>query len=247
MPVLKTHKPNTRRTYKKNARVYKKKGGFNRPQTTPISEGKNRLITIQSGKLPFCQDAYWRVPFAEEFELISFLSPLAHCNYIYNASSCYDPRFNLGGGQPIQYDQISPLYERYWITKVDCEVTFANPREDGAFIGVRVRGSTDTLATQGRTTYELMELPNTRYSFLSNTGSQRKTFKFSVSPRKILGLTKEQYGNLEYSGLCGSSSPQAWVYIEPFIQNSRSDALITVYVKLTYHIHMTNPISKVDV
>lgn len=212
-----------------------------------MPNNKKKKLTLQTGLLPFNENAYWRLPYAEEFDISSSgTTKLANIGYVYNTMSCYDPRYNTGGGQAIQYDRVSINYERYWVSKVDYEVTFTNPREDGCMLGVRVRGLLNTVTTQGRTTYELMEMENVKYSWMSNTGEQRKTFKGSIVNRKILGLTTEQYGNLEYSGLTQSSSPAVAVFLEPFLQNSASDCIITCYVKLIYHIHMTNFIDSLD-
>lgn len=206
-------------------------------------------IGIQTGRLPFANMGYYRLPYTESFAIsASGTTGLSSLGYTYRMTSPYDPRVETGGAQPMQFDLISPAFERYWVRGAKFTITFSNPLYDGALVGFRVRASTNsTVSTSGRTIAELKELDLTRSRWIHNTGNQTTVFKGFIHPWDIIGITKAQYNNLEYSSAM-NNNPSVGVIIEPFLLHSVAgeDNTIRCTVSIKYYLQMTNRFSFLD-
>lgn len=207
-------------------------------------------ISKQTGRLPFTTGGLYKLPFSESFAITANGTlGTAAITYQYGLSGPYDPRINLGGMQPIQWDQVSPMYERYWVWGAKVTVTFNNPSNDGMLVGFRIRGSTNTLATSGLTIAEIKETELTKSRWVNNSGNQTRVFKAYIRPWQILGITKTQYNNLEYSAQT-TAVPTVQPVLEPFALHTvtgEDAATIRCTVRIVYYIQMTNKISVLDV
>lgn len=207
----------------------------------PINIFRN-TATVQEGYLPFNQQGYFRLPFSENFAITTNgTSGLAGGTYTYNLSGPYDPRIQLLGGQPMQWDQINPLYERYWVRKAEVSVHYSNPSGSGMIVGCRVRASTNPIEAYGKTIDQCREMDLTKMRTLNMNGEGNQTFKFTVYPWQIIGITKDQYNNLEY-GAAINTIPQVSTVLEPFAFSTVAAADLTIrcYVKIIYYIQLTN-------
>lgn len=209
-----------------------------------------RSVNVQTGRLPFSTQGFYKFPYSESYAITSNGSDgVSTFGYSYNLTGPYDPRLELGGLQPIQWDQVYPQYERYWVRGAKVSVTYSNPSHDGALVGVRVRSSTNTtIATSGRTVDELKELESTRSRWIMNTGNQVANFSFYVRPWEVIGIGKMQYGNIEYSSQT-NNNPQVYPVLEPFVLHSVAEQVLTIRctVRITYYVQMTNKLSVKDV
>jgi hypothetical protein len=108
----------------------------------------------------------------------------------FSLNNCFDPG-NLGAGavQPYYYDQLAALYRAYIVHKADLEVTFFDPAADGLNIGIYLGQDTPV----GLTWANFSQIPNTFVKTESNTGQQTVTFKFSLNPWDVVGMTRAQY------------------------------------------------------
>lgn len=207
----------------------------------PINIFRN-TATVQEGYLPFNQQGYFRLPFSENFAITTNgTSGLAGGTYTYNLSGPYDPRIQLLGGQPMQWDQINPQYERYWVRKAEVSVHFSNPSGSGMIVGCRVRSSTNPIEAYSKTIDQCREMDLTKMRTLNMNGEGNQSFKFSVYPWQVIGITKDQYNNLEY-GAATNTIPQVSAILEPFAFSTVAAADLTIrcYVKIIYYIQLTN-------
>lgn len=206
--------------------------------------------TIQSKYLPFTESYFAHLPYVESQAITtSSTTGLSYGSYTYNLTGPYDPRIQLGGGQPTQWDQTQFIYERYWVRAVKFSIVFTNPSQDGMYCGFRVRNSTDPVDAYSKDMDDLRQLPNTKVRYINNSGGQVTTFKGFVRPWDILGVTKGQYNNMEYSAQMGAI-PSVNVVLEPFAGATDLVAevqTIRCSVKITYYIQMTNRQTVVDV
>jgi hypothetical protein len=108
----------------------------------------------------------------------------------FSLNNAFDPG-NLGGGavQPYYFDQLAALYRAYIVHKADLEVTFFDPSADGLNIGIYLGQDTPV----GLTWANFVQIPNTFVKTESNTGQQTVTFKFSLNPWDVVGMTRQQY------------------------------------------------------
>lgn len=208
-------------------------------------------ISMQTGRLPFARGGYYRLPYSESYAIsASGTTGTATVANTYVLNGPYDPRFQIGGGQPMQWDQISFMYQKYIVHKAIVTVTFNNPLYDGMLVGFRVRSSANPTLTSGRTIAELMEMDNTRSKWVNNTGSQTRIFKFSLHPWDIAGLTRLQYmTELSYMASVGQN-PTLWsCFLEPFALHTVAgeDNTVRANVRIIYYIQFMEGQSVLDV
>lgn len=204
--------------------------------------------TIQRGYLPFGREYFARLPYVENYYIsANGSSGTTTVERVYATNDLWDPRYGTlnGGHQPLQYDALAAHYERVWTHACSVVLTFSNPTADGLWVGYRCRGSTNTQSTSGQTLEHIQETRDTAIRPLNNTGSQSCTFKFYIQNHKLLGITKTQFGNLEYSHST-AGQPSVWGLIEPFAVNTIDGTTATVRynIKITYYCQFTNQISE---
>lgn len=234
---------------RKNYRTKKSKATNSRSGKSTFITSKCREIGKQSKRVQRSIDIFPSTWFAKfKFSESSFINPLATgalsaIGYQYSLNNTFDPRFSLGGAQPLWYDQVMPYYERLWDHCVKVELVFSNPTEDGMYCGYRVRTTTDSNVTVGKDFNYLQQMPLTEMKPINNTGQQIAKFTFFVKNHKVLGITKDQYHNLEYSHT-NSASPSVNVLLEPFAFSTVSDSTAIRYdLKITYFSELTNRIT----
>lgn len=218
--------------------LYKRHSAFGAPS-----------FSIQTGRLPLSRGGFYRLPFSESFALSADGSiGTADTNYTYNLVSPYDPRFQIGGAQPIQWDTITPAYERYQVWGAKFTITFSNPLNDGAFIGFRVRSTLNPVATEGLTIAELKETDLTRSRFINNSGRQVESFTGYIKPWHIYGISKTQYVNLEYTAQ-DTTTPIVGCLLEPFLLHTVFGEINTIRctVRIVYFVQMMQGQTILDV
>lgn len=207
-------------------------------------------INVQQGRLPFANVGIYKLPFSESFALTADGSTgLSNVNYSYRLNSVYDPRYQIGGGQPMQFDYlVGPfLNGRYWVRGVKFTVTFSNPDYDGMLVGFRVRASTNGVTTSGRTIAEVKEMDLCKSRWIHNTGNQTVSFSHYLKPWNVFGVTKGQYNNYEYSAAV-TANPDQELLLEPFAIHSVTgqEAVIRCTVSIRYYVQLTNRTTVLD-
>lgn len=94
-------------------------------------------------------------------------------DFLIRANSVYDPLYAVGGLQPMYYDELANLYQRYCVLSSSCQVTFVNAVASGepGFIKVGMYPLGDTTSPANIT--EATERDNCKYAQLGpNTGDQ---------------------------------------------------------------------------
>lgn len=193
----------------------------------------------QVGRLPFGESMEVRLPYVENFAISASgttgLTTIANTFY---GNNMFDPRVQLGGHQPMQYDTLSTLFWRYRVHDIECCITFSNPLYDGMWVGYRVRSNANSVATAGQTIDYIQEMSSSEIAPLNNTGSQRQVFRFKFNIAKFLGVSQIQSGDVNYTGsFNGSVVPLAFPIIEPFALHTVSgeDSTVRCNVELIYH------------
>lgn len=239
-------KSKSKRNFKK--RTAKSKASNRRGKSTFITS-KCREIGKQSKRTQKSVDIFPRTWFVKfKFAESSFINPVAtgalsSIGNQYSLNNSFDPRYNLGGAQPLWYDQVMPYYERLWDHCVKVELIFSNPTEDGMYCGYRVRPTTNATTTSGKDFNYLQQMDLTEMKPINNTGSQTVKFSFFLKNYKAVGITKDQYHNLEYSHTA-VGSPGVNVLLEPFAFSTVSDSTAIRYdLKITYFSELTNRVT----
>lgn len=194
-----------------------------------------RTKTFQRGFTMFSQELYAKMPFSETFQLTgSAVTQSAVVNYYYGLNCAYDPRLNVGGGQPLTYDQLRVVYNRYQVYGAYIKIKFWDPTADGAMVGYRIRTNFDTIATNNADITNLGMAPFTKMKELNNTGNQTVNFEGYVDIAKAFSINRQQLISEDSYGSLVSGNPVSQVWLEPFIINRYSSATTcncTVYIR----------------
>jgi hypothetical protein len=164
-------------------------------------------------------------------------------NWYYYQTSAYDPRGSIGGHQPLYYDQMSAIYARYRVERIDFNITFMTSSAFG-HTGY-LAASTSTTADTG---VELLEERPWVARKTFNTGGGPANLKISILPWQVLGITKQRYeSDDQYSATIGAN-PAIMAYIWPYIYSGSSSGGVNVDTRLeaVYHIkffELTRPAS----
>lgn len=247
---FKSKKSKSSRAKASKARYTKRSRGYARNTAGSTLVGlRKTTINFQRSALPFSKNSGNSLPYAESSSITANgTNGIAYGTYTYNLTGPYDPRIQALGGQPIQWDIVSPQYERYQVLGCYFYITFSNPSHDGMFVGYRVRGSTNSIEVYSKTIDQIKEMELTQSRFINNTGKQVVTFKGYVKPWVILGLNKFQYFDAVYSAQT-TSIPTVNVILEPFALHTVSgeeSATIRCTVSLRYLVKFTNKITVLD-
>lgn len=220
-----------------------------RKTTTRKGRGqyKGNKTQVQHGYLPFNVRYNTRLPYVENYAITADgTTGLSAVVNQFSGNSVYDPRYNIGGHQPLQFDQISIAYERVWVWGTKVILTFANPSHDGMYVGYRVRASTNAVTTNGKNIEYIQEMRESKIRAINNSGKQSTTFTFYVNNPKVLGITKTQYSNVDYSELTGGPISPVSTLVEPYAIHTVNGETATVRcnIKLIYYAQFTNPITQ---
>lgn len=225
---------------KKVKKPYKKRSY--RTTKPAISNSNSYKNTIQRGYLPFGSSYYFKLPYSSTHVLTSLNTALA-ATFQFNLGSCFDPQTSIGGHQPFQWDQISPLYTNYRVLATKYEVTFSDPTIDGMWCGVQVRNPESTTAG-GQTLDYIRERRLTNMQPINNTGSQKKKFEAYVELHKLYGETKNQWMNNAANKASVNGNPATTPLLELLLVNPLSDiGTITVNVRIIYYGVLTEPVT----
>lgn len=231
----------------KNHRAKNTKRPHYRPRGTFIT-GKVKRIGNEAPKFQGSADVFARTWFTTlKYAESSFISPpystgLSQVGYTYNANCVSDPRYDLGGAQPLWYDQIAPHYERVWVHAVEVDLTFSNPTVDGFYVGYRCRPATNNRTTAGQALDYIQQMDLTEIKPLNNTGSQTVKFKFFIKNHDIFNLTKAQYQNNSYSHVT-TGIPSVFSFIEPWAIATAAEGSVRYDIKIKYFCEFTNRIT----
>lgn len=157
----------------------------------------------------------------------------AVAQFIFRLNSVHDPDFSGVGHQPVGYDQLSPIFERYQVYKVDFQFVFANrSTTDNQRVGYRV---SDTSTTDTNPNVNI-ENGNCEWDIVGTVNAQPKKFTGSIYINDVHGITYKQYMSNDDYGAAFGSNPVEEAYIVVWGDGLGDDTdPIDVAVHLVYH------------
>jgi len=147
-------------------------------------------VPLISGVSPFPPRLTCKMPWSY---MTGLTTPATNTTGIitYRLNSPYDPDAGAGGDQPKGYDQYAAIYGRYRVVRAFVELEFSNPNGDKYFGGYRVR-RTGATNSSGLTWGQFITLPWSNLAPVSTAGTRKHTFRFSITPNEVYGMTHQQ-------------------------------------------------------
>lgn len=156
-------------------------------------------------------------------------------NQVFRLGSIFDPDRTGVGHQPMGFDQLFELYERYQVWRVDFEIEFSfgasSTSTEICGVGYRMSDS-DSTSTDPRVVLE-----QGAGEFASVTGtSSIKRFNGSVKLNDIHGVTYKQYMSNDDYGSTFGTNPVEDTFMHIFADGYGSDTgPVSARVRLTFH------------
>jgi len=113
--------------------------------------------------------------------------------YVFRLNSVFAPSFTATTTrQPYGYDQLSGLYDRYFVRAVDVDVTFTDPSSDGLLVAAMVQPGSGATTLQGQSLRFPYEAPGCVAAPINNTGTQLARFHKKFTIAQIEGLKESE-------------------------------------------------------
>jgi len=184
---------------------------------------------------PFPNRKYCKLQYSDN---ILITAPATNLSYeqIYSLNGLFDTDFTGTGHQPYGFDTMAVLYANYLCYACRVELEWYDPSADGLVCGYQLQGST----ASGATISALDERPWSENTQISNTGDQRKVFRFFVPNHELLGVTKEQYrADTNNFGAAVTANPTANSYLRLFAVSTQAGATTTIKLNVKFHFYCT--------
>lgn len=164
--------------------------------------------------------------------------------FAYRLTSCFDPQFTLGGGQPTYWDQLSAVYSRYTVNGAKITCIFSRSSTTAANIGPYIVGismqDTNGVATSSQSA--LMSSPNTNFQIVSQDGGNRTVVgtysKKNTYPDFADGLQARTNANPSIDWFANVWASPTGIDVE---------APINVVVIIEYNVTLSDVIDVIDV
>lgn len=227
-------------------KLYKKS---NKPINKMAPKSDTKAFRFKQGKPygikpePFPRELITRCKYAENGKFVLSSTPDLASSLTYKTNGLYQPLYTTGDHTATGYSVLASVYDNYICYGCKVQVTFYDPLTDGITVGVRLRSQTFG-STLSSTVEQLLAQPLTYTSEINNTGSQRKTFNFFVTPWSLNGMSKLEYmaNRVGYSGHFGTNSDPTYpAYIDIFACHPETGSQTVRYaIKMVYYIRCFN-------
>lgn len=202
----------------------------------------DRPVTTNRG--PFPNRLYAKLRYVDNTALSADnLTGLTGTEIVWRLNSLFDPYFSAGGHQPLGFDQISPMYQRYKVFKVDIQIAIRG-RVGSAlpFVAANIR--------QGASTYQLggLKALGEVYEQPGNTvmdGTILQSWDQTVWLHNVEGRTFNEYMTEDAYGAQVTTNPSITPYLGLACGTvdtpSSSSNYVYVTVALVYHCYFWEP------
>jgi hypothetical protein len=188
---------------------------------------------------PFPAMMVKKMPYTSLFPLAATTNGIFGSQKTFVINSLFNPE-PTAGHQPYGFDQLcsaSGPYTQYKVLKVRAKVTVNNEAGGVNFrLGTCLHNVTSNFALQSTPIAEAAEKPNVRMDFITNTGSQSKTFILDIPIYPLYNWTKSSY-DLEMSNLVAgtyNSNPLDLVHLDFAVAAMTANPLATGTVEFLF-------------
>jgi hypothetical protein len=152
---------------------------------------------------------------------------------VYRLSSLFDPNLTGSGSQPLSFDQLAAVYQKYLVLKCDWEVQATNLNSTAAFITVV---PTDvTVASASMQSLSEIKRSVTRALSINSGGQATVTMRGSVDMSDLHGQIDLDADSSQYSLVSTNPSDTAFLTIRAADYTTATSISVGIRVRLTYY------------
>lgn len=208
------------------------KGGIDRNRTLLLTYGV--VLQNQMNFLPPWIECPMR--YADKFNLLVLGGSFA--DYIYRANSCFDPDRTSIGHQPLGFDTMASVYNRYRIDKIEWYVEMSSGATSYSATVALING-----AAALTTTSIAIEYPTARFKSVGFSGSPPGVWVGHKSLPKYNGKSIVAYNTDDTTGALVSANPVETIDLHIFIDPGTTTVNVPVTVSLKYRTVFYDPIT----
>lgn len=243
----------TRKTYRSNSipgfrktlvgNTGRKAYGYNTGQMLHL----DRPVTTNRG--PFPNRLYAKLRYVDNtFVTADNLTGLTGTELAWRLNSLFDPYFPAGGHQPLGFDQLTPMYQRYKVFKVDMNIAVRG-RSGSAlpFVGINIRNGASTYNLGSlKALGEVLEQPGNTVM----DGTILQSWNQTVWMHNIEGRTYQEYLAEDAYGAQVTTNPSLTPYLGIACGTvdtpSSSSNSVYITVALVFHafFYEANPLAQ---
>ncbi len=197
--------------------------------------------------MPFADNYRVRLKYCDKVQLTTTGSVNTAVVYSFRLGSLFDPDYTGTGHQPYMYDQLTAIYNKYIVEKVDYEVRFrqiASSPITSLWCGMSLITDTNVAASaSGDTLNEIRERSTALVRPIAavNNAANFVKFRGSVVLKNLYGLSDAQYyGDQEDFAALYNANPSRQCFLELCLLDPDSGSSTTVEadIQLIYHAKM---------
>lgn len=217
---------------KKSKTIAKRKYGYKKPKKNAVNlvGGRNGPRTGIASRVVTCLKYHQRLN-------LSLTGAVAN-DYIFRLNSLFDPDYTSAGHQPMYFDQLAAIYNKYKVFKTSWVIKMIVSSDTTGSVETTIvpNNNLASLAAAGADT--IAEMPRAFYKqWNSNTPI---TMRGSCNLPKLTGRTSAQYKSDDLYGANVGTNPSEELALH-LINISSSTLTVTFDAQLKFHCEFYDP------
>lgn len=162
--------------------------------------------------------------------------------YTFGLNRLYDPDVTSTGQQPIGFDQMCALYNRFRVIKTDVRLIFTNVNSLTNSGTVGHFETPASLFPSSSLAWQVQRMG--QWNMLAPTSSCKTVeFNYSVNMWDVAGVPKSVYmADLSYTGT-STADPTSQLYTHTWARGIVAIANVAVAIELRYHVEWSEPVA----
>lgn len=191
--------------------------------------GERRVVNVRTS-IGFPDSEVAKIRYSDQITVTG----TTYAQYTFRGNSVFDPDESGIGHQPMYFDQYAAVYSKYKVTASSCKVTVANYNATAAVVAVLVPSSEIVTITSYAIAMEQPYAKRTELIPISTRQGVKSTVKSTMTTQRMLGLTKAQLADDDYSASTGSSPISLWYWNIAFLDDNAVG--VHILVDLEYSV-----------
>ncbi len=161
--------------------------------------------------------------------------------HTYALTNLFDPDYTGAGNQPIGFDQVSTMYNRFRVMSVRIVLEFANNTNVPVDVGYVI--STAPTLPASPFSWCVQRIADQKLLSYNTGGNSTTKFVIVVSPWEVLGIQKRQYiDEADYSGT-SAAGPSRTCYLNVWTLGRSGTANVQATIRFYYKVELSEALN----